>query len=434
MSLTGDLITLIRSKQVRGEDLELASLCLLDTVASACAGSATPVGRLLRDWAENFPRDRKRDALLMGALSHITETDDLHRASVTHPGCVVVPAILALARPLSASGSDLLRAMLCGYEAMCRIGSAVGPAHYRVWHNTATCGPFGSAMASATLLGLDDAQTRDALGNAGTQAGGLWQFLEEGAMSKHLHAGRAAESGMLAAELAAHGFTGPAAILEGEKGFFAGACPDPAPERILEEAGSEWQLTQTSIKPWPSCRHTHPVIDCALELHGLLHDAAIRTVEIQSYQAALDICDCPAPSTEYQAKFSLQHTAATALLDGRVGLDSFDPSARARSQELCAMTTVQAKDPFHARYPDAWGASLSVTTAEGELLQTERRDCKGDPELSLGADEMRAKALDLMRSGGLDHAEAVRLSDDILTLPHQAMPPNLFDQYYQLLA
>ena len=433
MSLTGDLIALIRGKPVRGDDLEQASLYLLDTVASACAGSATPVGRLLRDWAGQVPRDAKRDVLLMGALSHITETDDLHRASVTHPGCVVTPVILALARPSSASGADLLRAMLCGYEAMCRVGAGVGPAHYRVWHNTATCGPFGSAMAAATLLGLDDAQTRDALGNAGTQAGGLWQFLEEGAMSKHLHAGRAAESGMLAAELAAHGFTGPAAILEGEKGFFAAACPDPEPGRILAEPGAPWQLTQTSIKPWPSCRHTHPVIDCALELHDLLQGAAIGAVKVNSYQAALDICDCPAPKTEYQAKFSLQHTAATALLDGRVGLDSFDPAARARSLQLCGVTRVQAKDPFHARYPDAWGASLSVTTMQGEILQTERRDCKGDPELSLGADEMRAKAIDLMRFGGLDPADAERLCDDILSLPHQVTPPDLFDRYFRHL-
>ena len=432
MSLTADLITLVRSKPVRGNDLELASLCLLDTVASACAGSATPVGRLLCDWATHFPRDRKRDVLLMGALSHITETDDLHRASVTHPGCVVTPVTLALARPCSASGRDLLHAMLSGYEAMCRIGSGVGPAHYRIWHNTATCGPFGSAMAAATLLGLDDAQTRDALGNAGTQASGLWQFLEEDAMSKHLHAGRAAESGMLAAELAAHGFTGPAAILEGEKGFFAGTCSDPVPERILEEDGATWQLAQTSIKPWPSCRHTHPVIDCALELHDQLHGAAISTVEIQTYQAALDLCDCPAPKTEYQAKFSLQHTAATAILDGCVGLDSFGPDARVRSLELCGVTSVQARDPFRTRYPDAWGASVSVTTMQGDILQAERRDCRGDPGLSLGPDEMRAKALDLMRFGGLDGKEAGRLCDDILSVPHQAAPPDLFDRFFQL--
>ena len=229
MSLTQDLIGLIRSKTVTREDLDQTAMLMLDAVACAYAGTATPVGRILRDWAHAQGRDDKRDALLMGALTHITETDDLHRASVTHPGCVVVPAVLGLGARLGSSPQDILQAMIHGFEAMCRIGAAVGPAHYRVWHNTATCGPFGSAMACATLLGLDEEQTADALGNAGTQASGFWEFMETGAMSKHLHAGRACESGMLAAELAQFDFTGSPEILEGKKGFFAAMCDDPNP-------------------------------------------------------------------------------------------------------------------------------------------------------------------------------------------------------------
>ena len=267
MSLTQSLIKLIREKPVQQEDLESAALFTLDAVATAYAGSATPVGQVLRDWASSSDLDLKRQALLMGALTHITETDDLHRASVTHPGCVVVPAALSLGEKLNSTPQQILTAILHGFEAMCRIGAAVGPTHYKVWHNTATCGPFGSAMAAATLLELDDDQTLHALGNAGTQSSGFWQFMETGAMSKHLHAGRASESGLLAAELAAHGFTGSPEILEGEKGLFAGMCADPIPDNILKEPDGPWQLPLTSIKPWPSCRHTHPVIDCALELH-----------------------------------------------------------------------------------------------------------------------------------------------------------------------
>ncbi len=109
-----------------------------------------------------------------------------------------------------------------------------------------------------------------ALGNAGTQSSGLWQFIETGAMSKHLHAGRAAEAGVTAAELAALGFTGPPAILEGAKGLFAGACPDADPDAVTRDPNAPWQLRATSIKPWPCCRHTHPAIDAAIELHGRL--------------------------------------------------------------------------------------------------------------------------------------------------------------------
>ena len=169
-----------------------------------------------------------------------------------HPGCVVVPAAWALANKQGVGGHALLRSVLHGFEATTRVGMGVGPAHYKIWHNTATCGPYGSAMAAADLLGLDDEQTVHALGNAGTQSSGLWQFLETGAMTKHLHAGHAAEAGLKAADLAAFGFTGPPRILEGDKGFFKAACPDAQPELVLANPDDAWQLTTTSIKPWPS--------------------------------------------------------------------------------------------------------------------------------------------------------------------------------------
>jgi len=433
MSLTRDLITLIRKRPVTTADLDAAALFVLDAVASAYAGSATAVGGILRDWAVGTDLDTKRRALLMGALTHITETDDLHRASVSHPGCVVVPAALALGEQTGASGERMLIAVLQGFEAMCRIGAAVGPAHYRVWHNTATCGPFGSAMAAAALLGLDDEQAMYALGNAGTQSSGLWQFIEDGSMSKHLHAGRASESGWLAAELAARGFSGPAEILEGRKGFFAAACPDPRPDNVLARPDDAWQLRQTSIKPWPSCRHTHPSVDCALEIASLLGGAQAREVEIRTYQAALDVCDCPRPQTEYQAKFSLQHTAAIALLDGRVWLDSFDQAARRRAENLSSRVQVTAAEPYVSNYPVAWGAELNVVGESGDRFKVSRKDCRGDPELALEDDEMRAKAIGLLCYGGLDERQAAELCDTVQTLPSAEPGPGLFSAFIRHL-
>jgi 2-methylcitrate dehydratase PrpD len=429
MSLTLDLIGLIRKRPVSTTDLDDAALFTLDAVATAYAGSSTPVGAILRGWATDGDLDLKRKALLMGALTHITETDDLHRASVTHPGCVVVPAVLALGEKTGASGEQMLRAILHGFEAMCRIGAAVGPAHYRIWHNTATCGPFGSAMAAASLLELTDEQTLNALGNAGTQSSGLWQFMETGAMSKHLHAGRASESGLLAAELAAHGFTGPAEILEGSKGLFAGTCDDPIPENILRQPDDKWQLSLTSIKPWPSCRHTHPIIDCALEIHQLLDGKPTREVGIKTYQAALDVCDCREPETEYQAKFSLYHTAAIALTDGVVGLDSFDADARERSARLRRATSVSIVDPYASNYPVSWGAEVTAVTESGEAFKVSRKDCKGDPELALDRSEMRAKATGLLQYGGLDQAAAIRVCDEVLALPTMQNNPGLFTRF-----
>jgi 2-methylcitrate dehydratase PrpD len=417
MSLTQELITLIRNKPASEQDLQQAALFTLDAIACAYAGNTTGVGEILRCWATQTDMDNKRKALLMGALTHITETDDLHRASVSHPGCVVVPAVLSLGEKLGADAEQMLRAILHGFEAMCRIGAAVGPAHYRVWHNTATCGPFGSAMAAASLLGLSAQQALDALGNAGTQSSGFWQFMETGAMSKHLHAGRACESGMLAAELALHGFTGSAEILEGGKGFFAAMCNDPDPDRILEDPGSAWQLCLTSIKPWPCCRHTHPIIDCALEIHQLLDGNQVERIDIKTYQAALDVCDCPMPESEYQAKFSLYHTAAIAILDGAVGLDSFDAKARQRSERLRRETTVTVVDPYASSYPVSWGAEVTVATESGASFKISRKDCKGDPELALDDNEMRSKAMGLLQYGGLDEAQANQVCDDVLAMP-----------------
>jgi len=405
----------------------------LDAVATAYAGGATSAGRVLRQWAGSTDLDSKRQALLMGALTHITETDDLHRASVTHPGCVVVPAALSLGEKLGATPRKILTAILHGFEAMCRIGMAVGPTHYKVWHNTATCGPFGSAMAAASLLQLDDEQTLHALGNAGTQSSGFWQFIETGAMSKHLHAGRACESGLIAAELAAHGFTGSPEILEGKKGLFAAMCVDPIPDNILKDADSPWQLPLTSIKPWPSCRHTHPVIDCALELYGQVNGEIITEIEVRIYQAALDVCDRPEPENEYQAKFSLYHCVAIALLDGVVSLDSFTKSARARTRELQLKTNVNVAEPFASNYPVSWGSSVEIKTESGKTLIVSRKDCKGDPELALKESEMRNKAIELMMYGGLDKAAATSTCDTILSLPVRQSEFKLFGQFISSL-
>jgi 2-methylcitrate dehydratase PrpD len=425
MSLTRSLIRLIETKPVAPADYGAAAAFVLDTLVNALAARHSPQGQILRDWYARRPSDTGRRAFLFGALAHILEMDDLHRESVTHPGCAVVPAAWAVAVQQGSSGRDLLRAVLLGYEAVCRIGNAVGRAHYKVWHNTSTCGPYGSALAAAALLELREEPTVWAMGNAGTQSAGLWQFLEEGAMSKHLHAGRAAEAGVLAAELAARGFTGPAEILEGAKGFFVAACPDAAPERVLAAPEAPWQLALTSIKPWPSCRHTHPVIDAALDLHGRVDAGSIAEVRIETYQAALALCDEPAPASEYAAKFSLQHCAAAALTDGAVTLSSFDGAARARLAALAARTTAVAVPEYDSAYPDRWGARLTLRTTAGETLVAQRAACKGDPEHPVTPRELRAKAAMLLEHGGFAKERAVSLIDAVLALPDDGALPDV---------
>lgn len=424
-SLTARLAALIAAKTIGADDYRAAALFTLDALANALAGRNSGPGAILLDWAAAEPLTTGREAMLLGGLTHILEVDDLHRASVVHPGCVVVPAAYALAHRRGVRGHAFLAAILRGFEACCRVGMAVGPAHYRIWHNTATCGPFGSAYAAGDLLGLDHAAMTHALGNAGTQSSGLWQFLETGAMSKHLHAGRAAEAGLLAADLAARGFTGPPQILEGEKGFFRATCTDARPDRLLADADAPWQLHLTSIKPWPSCRHTHPVIDAGLALAPRIGNRRIERVKVATYQAALDVCDRVAPRSEYEAKFSLQHTAAASLTDGHIDFASFDPPARARHAATAALVDIETASPFAQRYPKAWGAHISVKLDDGTELSTEREHAFGDPENPLDDAAMRAKAAMLLTHGGI--AAPAAFIESVLALadnaPLPALPP-----------
>ena len=425
-SLTSGLIALIRAKPIEQADLEAAALFTLDAIANTLAGRNSDPGRVLLEWAQSFGgSDPGRRAFLLGALTHILETDDLHRASVVHPGCVVVPAVLAIAETQEFDGTSTLRAILHGFEATCRVGMAVGPAHYKVWHNTATCGVYGSAMAAATLYGLSEAEAVHALGNAGTQSGGLWEFLETGAMSKHLHAGRGAEAGLVAASLARHGFTGPPAILEGGKGLFAGACPDPEPGAVLRDPNARWQLHDTSIKPWPSCRHTHPAIDAALTLSDQVPTEEISEITVETYQAAVDVCDRPVPDSVYAAKFSLQHCLAAALADGAVGFDSFEAAARARLGGLREKVRLEVAEPYRSAYPLAWGSGVSVRLRDGSTRSATRAACKGDPDAALGREEMIDKARMLLAHGDLTEGESDDLIAAVLEAPQGASLPSL---------
>lgn len=433
LSLTQRLVHIIREKPATSADFEAAALFTLDALANCVAGRNAAPGHILSQWfgtntGSNAPPDAGRVAFLLGGLCHILETDDLHRESVVHPGCVVVPAAYALTEKHGRDGRELLTAVLHGFEAATRVGMAVGPAHYRIWHNTATCGPFGSAMAGASLLGLDDEAATNALGNAGSQSSGLWQFLETGAMTKHLHAGHAAEAGVRAAELAALGFTGPARILEGEKGFFRATCPDADPGAVLRTPDAPWQLVRTSIKPWPSCRHTHPTIDAGEELRArLLAEAipldAIAGIEVDTYQAALDVCDRPVATSDYEAKFSLQHSIAAALSCPQVDFSAFGDAARQACAPLAERVKVRLAEPWASAYPASWGGRVTVRLESGAIYSAERSHAKGDPEAPLSRDEMIAKAKMLLAHGNAKEPD--RIVDGILGMAAGGKPPQL---------
>ncbi len=416
-------------RKVAAEDRRRAALHVLDWAGCAIAGGAAEPGRLLATWARTDPegpchvvgggrRTLWTAALVNGAVGNVLEMDDVHRTAILHPGPVVIPAALAAAERQGAASAAFLDAVVRGYEAMIRVGAAVGPAHYKYWHNTSTCGPFGAAAAACSLFGLEAKGWIDALGNAGTQAAGLWQVRHEPIMSKQLHNGRAAHAGLLAADLARIGFTGPSAILEGPQGFFAAMCPGADPHEILREPLTRWKLYETSFKPWPACRHAHPAIDAALELRSEIDAGDVARVAVRTYGDALAFCDRPEPRTAQDAKFSLQHAVAVALVDGPPPLAAFEPAAIARAEiaALRAKVEVAAAEPYASAYPRRYGAEVEVELAGGARRLARMPDALGDPENPLSLEGVRAKALTLMHSAQLDSARAERIADACLAL------------------
>jgi len=404
-SLTRALARRIRAMPVTDVDLRAAERYVRDTLGSCVAGAHAPVGRLLRGSGEEGAGLEER-VFLAAALSHVTETDDLHRGSVTHPGCVVVPVALLGGLYLGLRGHAVLRATLAGYEAMLRVGEALGPAHYRIFHNTATAGVFGAAAAASSLLGLDEDGWVWALGTAGTQAAGLWQFNEEGAMSKPVHAGHAAAAGLRAALLAARGITGAERILEGEKGLFRALCPDARPDAVLAEA-PRWKLPETSFKPYPCCRHVHAAIDAALELgEESVPSGAYERIHVATYPAALDVTDRPDPATPHEARFSMQYAVARTLAHGRPGLEAFeepvlgDPAVR----ELLGRITVSVDPALAAAYPARWGVRVEALHGDGSRVGVSRDGASGDPEHPLDDQALDRKVEGLLSWAGWDPA------------------------------
>ncbi|MEQ8347470.1 MAG: MmgE/PrpD family protein [Sneathiellaceae bacterium] len=395
---------------------------LLDWIGCALAGGAEPVGPLLRQVAAldgpgpcmalRAGRLSPMGAMLLnGGLGNVLEMDDTDRQGRVHPGDVVIPAVLAAAELRGASGRQVLDAMVRGYEAMIRVARVVGDGHYRYWHITATCGPFGAAAACASLAGADAPVLASALGHAGSQAAGLWQMRHEATVTKQLHTGRAAQAGWLAAELAVRGGAGPVSILDGVQGFFAATCPDGNPAGLLAPSAGDWLLPETSFKPWPACRHAHPAIEAALALRDGLPVQAVTGIEVATYGDALAFCDNAGPVTPHQGRFSLQHAVAVALLHGPPKLSHFAPAALS-DPALSALRRRIAVGPSAAcerRYPAEMSAALRVTLQDGSTAEVETVNALGDPEKPLPDADLQAKAEELMAAGGLspEHIAAV---------------------------
>jgi 2-methylcitrate dehydratase PrpD len=337
-------------------------------------------------------------ALANGVASHILELDDVHKGSTLHPAAPIIPAALAVAEREHADGASFMLAVALGYEAALRIGEAVNPDHYRFWHPTGTAATFGAAVAAGVLLRLDAGHMLHALGTAGTQAAGLWEFNADGAMSKHLHPGKAACNGVLAADLAAQGFTGATRILEGARGFFRATAQTFDASRVTSGLGEEWKISENCFKMHACCGHTHSAIDAALALRARVTIADIDAIHVATYGPGYEIVREHAPSTPYAAKFSLAYCVAAALTDGRVGLEQFAAERFGPGgvtyppvAALLPRTHVSVDAQLTAKYPVAWPAHLTIILEDGSQVQALNDFPRGNPENPVTTEELESK-------------------------------------------
>lgn len=390
------------------EHVAKMKLFILDWLGSAYAGKDLPPIRMMRKVAASLggateatsiPDGARTGclpaALLNGASSHIVEMDDLHRESILHPAAVIMPAALAAGEREGISGKDLIVAASVGYEIGIRLALAVGPSHYRFWHTTSTCGTFGAAAAAARALRLDKDQFAWAMGSAGTQAAGLWEFLGESAMSKQLHAGKAAMNGLLAALLAKEGFTGARRILEGEKGFFRATSEDFDENACTADLGKVFHSERNSLKYHASCGHTHSAIDAAILAAGgmTFGPEEVESVAVHIYRAAIDLLGNIEPKTPYLAKFNLPFCVATALRYGRVQPGDFTVERLADGDLRQLMTKIKIEDDpdLTAAYPRKWPARVTIALKDGRRLAAANEYPKGEPENPLSEREVIEK-------------------------------------------
>lgn len=405
---------------ISGSTSESSSIMLRSLVRSGSAREATVAGA-------GKVASTHDAALLNGAFSHALELDDDHRVAVLHPGAVVVPAALAASEGHAVSGRRFLAAVLGGYEVMCRLGLAFrGSPFQNGLHPTALFGVFGAATAAGIAQGLDAAAITRSLGIAGTQASGLTEWRADGSWIKRLHPGRAAQSGVLAATLAAEGFTGPATIFEGPGGFFRAfshGMPIDA-DVLVHELGGKFHALDTAIKPYPCCRFMHGAIDLAIEAYrGGLRAGDIERVDIRIYETGV-LSYHQVPLNNVDAQFNVPYGVACALMRGELGLDDYTPEQvqNADTLAMCARINAAPSEEYSAAYPDVYNVEMIVTTTAGERHRFHSTCPSGDPEAAayradpaLLAREAEDKACRLLRQCGFD-AQAERLAGQVDSL------------------
>ncbi len=421
MGITQDLAKYcseLEYRQLPEEGVDRVKYLFLDFIGVAIRGARSESSKSMYRFAREMGRGKgviigTKDkaphlysALANGTAGHAIEMDDVNNEASLHPGVVIFPTALATSEMAGASGKDFIEAVVLGYEVMIRLGIAIGPenSYQRGFHPTGTCGIFGASVTASKLMGLKKDEMLSAMGIAGSQAAGSMEYLAQGAWTKRFHAGWAAHSGMIAAQLAKKGFKGPTSIIEGRDGFLHAYSNGSDASKVLEGIGSGFEILRTSVKPHACCRYMQPPIDGVLKIvkeNDLLPDQ-VEKIRVGILKAGAHLIAEPAekkysPQSVVDAQFSMPFGAAVAILHRRAGLEEFQPSVIRSEEVKRMMKRVECLvDPDLDRtFPKQWCATAEVFTKDGKRYFTKIEYCKGDPENPLSWEELIEKFHDL---------------------------------------
>ena len=443
MSITQELAKYCHSlkfQQLPHEVVDRVKYFFLDFIGVCIRGSQEDSSKSMYRFIREMGRSRQGgvvigtkeraphlySALANGTSAHAIEMDDVNNESSLHPGVVVFSAALATSEMVGGSAKKLIEAAILGYEVMIRLGKAAGAenSYKRGFHPTGTCGSFGASVAASKILGLDEKGLLNALGIAGSQAAGSMEYLAQGAWTKRFHAGWAAHSGMVAAQLARKGFRGPTSIIEGRDGFLHAYSNGADPSKVLEGLGSGFEILRTSVKPHGCCRYMQPPIDAILKIvkeNGLPAEK-VEKVRVGILRAGAHLIAEPSeekysPQSVVDAQFSMPFGAAVAVLYRKAGLGEFHLS-KIRSEEVNQMmkrVECVADPDLEKTFPKQWCATAEISTKDGKRYFTKIEYCKGDPENPLSWDELIEKFHDLSH-GLMSKNQRLKIIDQVRSL------------------
>jgi 2-methylcitrate dehydratase PrpD len=406
------------------EVLEKAKFQLLDTLAAMLSGSRLPAGKMALAYVRAQGGEAQacvagtplvttavNAALANGMSAHADETDDSHAASLTHPGCGVIPAALAAAELHGRSGSDLARAIVLGYDVCCRLTLSLHAYDFRAsGHSTHSFGPnFGAAAAAGALCGIDATAARYLLSYAAQQASGIacWMRDRDHVEKAFDFGGMPARNGVTSALMAAQGFTGVDDVFSGERCFFDAYGDAPERQLLAEELGARFEILGTSIKRWTVGSPIQAPLDA---VHALLRRSPIAAERVTDILVRIPHQSLTIVDNRDMPEICLQHLVAVLLLDRTLTFTSAHDRARMRDPAVLALRArvrLHGDDELSRAMPERQGI-VDITLDDGSVLSHHTRAVRGTPRNPMDRSELQQKCVDLIVPvTGTEQAEAL---------------------------